>query len=242
MTLTFTQSVRPVDRRRLYQQIADDIEHAILDGTLAPGTRLPGEHELAEQYGVSRNVIRETLKRLKEHGLIHIRTGSGAFVSIPTAQPVTDALQRLIRHSASDVAVFHLYEVRRFLEPQAALLAAQRGTPEAHAAVEAALAAMRAHRDDPAAWTAADLEFHLAVASASGNPLMRSILNPLTDSLRTAIQAGYVDRRNVAAGLEAHTRILDAILLGDGPAAHQAMLDHLLDSEARLAKLAQPAG
>jgi DNA-binding FadR family transcriptional regulator len=241
MTLPFVDPARPINRRRLYQQIADAIEHAILDGTLAPGTRLPSEHELAEQYGVSRNVIRETLKRLKEHGLIYIRTGSGAYVSTPTAQPVADALQRLIRHSASDVAVSHLYEVRRFLEPQGAMLAAQRGSADAHAALEAALASMQSHQNDPAAWANADLEFHLAVAAASGNPLFRSILNPLTDSLRTAIQAGYADHRNVAAGLEAHARILNAILQRDGAAAHQAMLDHLLDSEARLVRLGQQA-
>ncbi len=242
MSLSSIRPIQPVDRRRLYQQIADDIEHAILNGTLAPGTRLPGEHELAEQYSVSRNVIREAMKRLKEHGLIHIRTGSGAFISTPTVQPVTDALQRLIRHSASDVTVPHLYEVRRFLEPQGARLAAQRGTDAALAAIEDALAAMRAHSDDPAAWTSSDLAFHLAVASAGGNPLMRSILDPLTDSLRTVIQAGYTDRRNVAAGLEAHTRILDAIVHRDGPRAYEAMLDHLLDSEARLVRLEEQAG
>lgn len=242
MTLPFADPIRPISRRRLYQQIADEIEHAILSGVLAPGTRLPSEHELAEQYGVSRNVVREALKRLKEHGLILIRTGSGAFVSTPTAQPVTDALQRLIRHSASDVAVSHLYEVRRFLEPHGALLAAQRGDSRAHASIEAAFSSMQDHRSNPAAWTNADLEFHLAVASGSGNPLFRSILNPLTDSLRTVIQAGYGDHRNVTAGLEAHARILGAILQRDGPAAYQAMLDHLLDSEARLARLGQLAG
>ncbi len=239
MTLSPVHPIQPVDRRRLYQQIADDIEHAILNGTLAPGTRLPGEHELAVQYEVSRNVIREAMKRLKEHGLIHIRTGSGAFISSPTAQPVTDALHRLIRHSASDVTVPHLYEVRRFLEPQAARLAAKRATSSERAAIEEALAAMRAHSNEPAAWTAADLSFHLAVASASGNPLLRSILNPLTDALRTVIQAGYTDRRNVAAGLEAHAQILDAIVRRDGPSAYQAMLDHLFDSEARLVRLEQ---
>ena len=58
-----------VVRTRLYQQVADDIEEAILDGSYPPGSKLPSEQELADDYGVSRNVIREALKRLKERGL-----------------------------------------------------------------------------------------------------------------------------------------------------------------------------
>jgi DNA-binding FadR family transcriptional regulator len=66
-----------VDRRRLYQQIADDIERLILDGTFPPESRLPSEQELAVKYGVSRNVIREALKSLKELVWSASGTGSG---------------------------------------------------------------------------------------------------------------------------------------------------------------------
>lgn len=227
----------PIDRRRLYQQIADDIEQLILDGTFAAGTRLPSEHELAEQYGVSRNVVREALKRLKEHGLVVIRTGSGTYVSQPTTEPVSQALRRLLRHNSESFSVTHFYEVRRMLEPETARLAAQRASEEEIAHIQSALRSMERHRDNSVAWTNADLDFHLAIASAAHNPLITSLLEPLTDSLRKVIAAGHIDPAGTEAGLEAHRRILKAIQEKAPAEASQAMLDHMLDSQQRLSNL-----
>jgi len=221
----------------LYQQIADDIERLILEGTYQPGTRLPGEHELAEQYEVSRNVIREALKRLKEHGLVMIRTGSGAYVSLPSTKSVAEALGRLIRHNAEGISIAHFYEIRRMLEPPSAQMAALRHEPADLEVIIAALQRMEHNRNDSTAWTNADLDFHLAIAAATHNPLVRSILDPLTASLRKVIAAGHVDPSGIRAGLEAHRRILEAIRRHDGEDAYQSMMNHLTDSEQRLSKL-----
>jgi DNA-binding FadR family transcriptional regulator len=226
-----------IDRRRLYQQIADDIEKHILNGSYSPGTKLPGEHVLAEQYGVSRNVIRETLKRLKERGLVVIRTGSGTYVSSPSTKPVSDALQRLLLHASNDVPLSHFYEIRRMLEPQTAYLAAERASNTDLKAIEDAFNYMELSRNDLHSWTQADLDFHLAVASATHNPLITSILDPLTEPLRRVISAGHYDPTGTEAGLEAHKKILDAIRKPEPEAAYQSMLSHLIDSERRLSKV-----
>lgn len=226
-----------VDRRRLYQQIADDIESQILDGTLPADTRLPGEHVLAEKYGVSRNVVREALKRLKEHGLVVIRTGSGTYVSLPTTKPISQALRRLLLHNLDNFSVSHFYEVRRMLEPQCASMAADRATPEDFENIVAALYQMEANQDDSAAWSDADLDFHLAVAKTAHNPLVLSILEPLTDSLRKVIAAGHMDPQGVQAGLEAHHSIVNAIREKNSEAAQKSMLEHLMDSQERVNKL-----
>ncbi len=227
----------PIDRRRLYQQIADDIEQLILDGAFPAGTRLPSEHELAEQYGVSRNVVREALKRLKEHGLVVIRTGSGTYVSQPTTEPISQALRRLLRHNSESFSVVHFYEVRRMLEPETARLAAERASDAEIARILSALRSMESHREDSIAWTNADLDFHLAIASAAHNPLISSLLEPLTDSLRKVIAAGHIDPTGTEAGLQAHQHILKAIQERRPADASQAMLDHLLDSQQRLSNL-----
>ena len=106
--------------------MAEDLERLILDGSCAFDSRLPSEQELADAYGVSRNVIREALKGLKELGLVSIHTGSGAYVSRLTVKPVPEALHRFIRHSASNISFTQLFEVRRIIEPDFAHLAAQR--------------------------------------------------------------------------------------------------------------------
>jgi DNA-binding FadR family transcriptional regulator len=95
---------------------------------------------------------------------------------------------------------------------------------------------MESHRDDLQAWSGADLEFHRAIAGATHNPLVRSIIDALIDPLLVVIAAGYADPQGTHAGLEAHTRITTAIHNHDSQAAHQAMLDHLTDSEQRLRK------
>lgn len=229
--------VKRITRKRLYQQVADDIERLILDGTLVPGSRLPSEQEMADEYGVSRNVIREALKRLKEHGLVYIRTGSGTYVSKPSTKPVSDALHRLLRHSDTAITIAHFYEIRRMLEPESARLAAERADQEDIEAIQDAYAAMERNPDDSEAWSQADLQFHLAVTTAAHNPLIQSILNPLTEPLREVIEVGLSEPSGAQAGLAAHLKILEAIQDHDPEIAYQAMLDHLLDSEKRLSKI-----
>jgi DNA-binding FadR family transcriptional regulator len=228
---------RRVDRRRLYQQIADDIEQQILNGDLEANTRLPGEHELAEQYGVSRNVVREALKRLKEHGLVVIRTGSGTYVSMPTTKPISQALGRLLLHNLDDYSVSQFYEVRRMLEPECAKLAAERGTSEDIDKLMLCLRLMEENQSDSIAWSNADLDFHIAIAETAHNPLVLSIMKPLTDSFRKVIEAGYMDPQGTLAGLEAHRQILKSIQIKDPLKAYQSMLEHLIDSQMRVKKL-----
>jgi GntR family transcriptional repressor for pyruvate dehydrogenase complex len=226
-----------IDRRRLYQQIADDIERKILDGTIVPDSRLPGEHLLAEEYGVSRNVIREALKRLKEHGLVMIRTGSGTFVRQPGTKPISQALRRILLHNLSNFNVSQFYEVRQMLEPDCAALAAVRGTQEDIISISSAYDEMVVNKDDMSAWSTSDLKFHQAVTLAAHNPLVMSILEPLTDSLQKVIAAGYIDPQGVTAGLKAHKQILEAIEKRDSHMAKMSMLDHLVDSKSRIIRL-----
>jgi GntR family transcriptional repressor for pyruvate dehydrogenase complex len=216
-----------IHRRRLYQQVAEDVERLILDGTYQPGSRLPSEQELADAYGVSRNVVREALKSLKELGLVSIRTGSGTFVKQPSTQPVSEALNRFLRHRPAGLSIEQLYDVRRMIEPECARLAASRATEAEIQAIEAALGRMEEHRDDPSVTTQADLEFHLAIATATHNPLIGSILNPVIDPLHKLISASHAYPRRITVGLEGHRRVAEAIRARDPESAYQAMLDHL---------------
>ena len=214
-------------RRRLYQQVAEDIERQILSGAYPPESRLPSEQSLAQGYGVSRNVVREALKSLKELGLVAIRTGSGTYVRRPSTQPVTEALQRFIRHSPGGITIAQLYDVRRMVEPECARLAAERATAEEVAAIARQEVALEDHQGDVALTSRADLDFHLAIAAGTHNPLISSLLNPVIVPLQKFFTVAHVIPDRVGIALQGHRAILSAIQERDAERAFQAMLDHL---------------
>lgn len=216
-----------ISRRRLYQQVAEDIERQILNGSYPLESRLPSEQELAGRYGVSRNVIREALKSLKELGLVSIRNGSGTFVSRPTTGPVSEALHRFLRHSPNGISLEQLYEVRRLVEPDCARLAAERATPEDLQAIEAALRTLEQNPDDPRLTSQADLDFHLAIAAATHNPLISAIVNPIIGPLYITISASHAYPKLIQLSLEGHKPIWAGIQGRDPERAWAAMQEHL---------------
>ena len=110
---------------RLSDQVAEQLSAEIRSGRLAPGAKLPPEARLAEQFAVSRTVVREAVSQLKSLALVESRQGSGVYVSasLPFAPLNFDA-----RHAQSRDAVVQMVEVRRALEAEVAALAAQRRT------------------------------------------------------------------------------------------------------------------
>jgi GntR family transcriptional repressor for pyruvate dehydrogenase complex len=221
-------SAGTIVRRRLYQQVAEDVERQILSGAYPADSRLPSEQDLAEHYGVSRNVVREALKSLKELGLVSIRTGSGTYIRPPSAQPVAEALQRFIRHSPNGgITIAQLYDVRRMVEPECARLAAERASAAEIAAIEQAQRTLEDGRDDASLTSRADLEFHLAIAAATHNPLVTTLLNPIIAPLQRMFTRahGFPDR--VGYALSGHPAILAAIRQGQPMQAFETMLAHI---------------
>jgi GntR family transcriptional repressor for pyruvate dehydrogenase complex len=182
--------------------------------------------------------VREALARLRAQGLIETVNGSGTFVKHPDADHLTDALVRHLRVATGDTESIHkVYEARLAIETTAARLAATRATDHDREEIAARLADMRAQRGDAARWTAADLGFHLAVARASHNPFLSTLLEPLVKVIERAIIESFSSRAAVAAGLRAHEQLWQAIDACDADGAGQAMRDHLLDSERRFSRV-----
>src|SRR5580704_6876233 len=124
---------------------------------------------MAAQFGVSRPLLREALAELRAEGFVETISGRGTFVRHPTETDLADAFahQLLLAASGPGPTADHLYEARQAIEVVAAELAAQRATPEAVETLERLLATMTESRDDAAAYTAADVGFHIAVARAT---------------------------------------------------------------------------
>jgi GntR family transcriptional repressor for pyruvate dehydrogenase complex len=228
-------TIQPLQRLSLLEALAAEIEEWILSGQVEPGAKLPSEDSLAREFRVSRPVVREALAQLRERGLLETVTGSGTFVKHPDADHLTDAVLRHLRVAAGDTAsIAKVYEARLAIESTTARLAAERATEHDLGQIAARLEAMRAARSDVEGWTASDLGFHVAIARASHNPFLPTLLAPLVKVIEHGIAASFRSRRAVKAGLEAHAQIFERIDAHDAPGSEEAMRQHLVDSERRL--------
>ena len=221
---------KKIRRIRLYETIAGEIEKAILDGHFETGSRLPSEQSLADQFEVSRNVVREALKVLQERGLVKVIDGSGAFVAPPNSEQTTIALGRYIRLIGAGSALDALYETRIALEGFNARLAAQRATDEQIREMERFVEKMRENIDSHEIWTETDLDFHILVARATNNPFQALLLEPLVGQMREVMSEGFVKQGAAQTGLAAHIKLLECIKNHDPEGAYQTMVNHLLNS------------
>lgn len=220
---------------RLYEQIIEQIQNLIKEGTLRPGDKLPPERELAEQFGVSRTAVREAVKALREKGLVEIHPGRGTFITNFTSAMMRDSLDLIVKIGLPN-GVPHLNEVRTLLEPGIAALAAERIAEDEVHNLEQAVQAMDEAMQDADAFAEADLEFHLALARATQNPLIPILLDPVVDQLREHRKRIFLVEGGPQRGQYHHRRILAAVKKREGAAAREAMCDHLkqvlADSEA----------
>lgn len=214
--------------------VASSISREIAQGRLKPGDQLPTEQALAQTFGVSRNVVREAIARLRSEGRVWSKQGRGAFV---TDEPNATVLT--INHDALQQAGAYrdLFELRGILEVQAAALAAERRTEADLAAMRLALDTMREAPYGSVTWLQTDLEFHKTVAAATGNIYMVQFLTFVSEKVRDSILVSGNQRKSEDLAqftLAEHHRILEAIAAQDAPAAQAAMRAHLSNAAQRV--------
>jgi GntR family transcriptional repressor for pyruvate dehydrogenase complex len=219
--------IQPVKQQRLYEKVADQFQDLIASGNLSAGDRLPNERMLAEQFAVSRTVVREALKTLAVRGLIEVRPGQGTFVVDATGDTLSRSFQTMLNLDQGDDPYASLVEVREILEPEIAYRAALRATPENVAAMRAAVSAMDAHMDDMTGFIRADDAFHLALAVATHNAYVPRLLSSVVDVLHEHRSRIFRTAGGAQRGQGHHKRILRAVEDGAPEAAREAMRGHL---------------
>lgn len=217
---------RAVRTSRLYEQIVEQVEQSILKGQLKPGDQLPAERDLAQSFGVSRTAVREAVKTLREKGLVEAYTGRGTFVTNGTSNAIRQSLDLMFRVSQQEGSI-HLAELRQVLEPEIAALAASRIEDQLLATMREAVTAMDRSLQDPDSYIEADLDFHLAMAEAVGNPLILSLLDSIVGLLREQRSRIFSVDGGPERGQFHHKRILQAIERRDPDSARDAMRAHL---------------
>ena len=218
--------MQPVRQRSAAADVQAKLQAHIETGEYKQNERLPSESELARRFGVSRPVIREALMCLQALGLTASQTGKGTFVVSDRVRPPL----LMGRYSPA-----HIREVRRCLEIPSARLAAERRSDQDVGELAAILARME-DADDPARRNRLDAGFHIAIAAASGNPLIIKLIEDLRGVLEEhSLALARVPHRRKEASTE-HRHIYEAIVRRDPDAAAAAMEAHLLAAEHSLAQ------
>ncbi len=172
---------------RIFQDVVDQIQEAILSGDLKTGDTLPPERELREMFKISRGTLREALRVLEQKGLIEIKLGvsGGAVVKRLSIQEVSRSLDLLIRYQR--VSLRHLAEFREGVEGIVAGLAVERATPEDVKVLKELVKEAKSHLSDKTSdWDAIirlDNELHMKLARIAGNPIYESVLRIIYDNI-----------------------------------------------------------
>ena len=232
----------PVIRQR-YEQIADHVIEDVRAGHLRPGDRLPGERELAQQLGVGRASVRETLGFLQVRGIVETRHGAGSFVAAAAADLIGRSAPAPGLLLPADASPSALLQARAILEPAMARLAAEangvssEADPGTAAFADDLLERMAAacDADDPAQhrmWSDADRDFHRAIATATGNPVLAAMGAHLADVMDEPLWQRLRDDSIGVPGrttlqLAEHRLIAAAIAEGDPDAAEAHTRQHI---------------
>jgi DNA-binding FadR family transcriptional regulator len=221
--------VQTVENRRLYRQVADQIETLIAAGVFAPGDRLPPERDLAGKLGVSRATVREAMIALELAGLVDVRTGSGIYVLTPPTA-----------HEEKDVGPgpFELLDARRAIEGGVAALAAMTATDAEIEALHRAIEMMQREQVSGVDSEDGDRLFHLEIARATHNALLLRTVTEMWEWTRgpmwTRLNDNLYMRGNRPRWLADHGRIFEAIRRHDPDAAQIAMREHIAQVKQQL--------
>lgn len=213
---------------RLADSVSDEIATALFDGRIPPGEELPSEAEIARDFGVSKPIAREALRQLAAAGLITTQQGKLARAKPLNGEPLERIYGYAVRSSLERLREAN--EMRRVVETGIARLAARRQDPAGLAAMREALEEMERALGDPESFTEADILFHLGLALATGNSMirvhmegMRSVQRQVSDLFSRRANRTRADWQ---ATIERHRAIYEAIEAGDCERAEQRIMVH----------------
>jgi DNA-binding FadR family transcriptional regulator len=217
-------------QNRVFQDVVDQIQEAIVSGKLAPGTRLPAERDLKEMFNTSRGTLREALRVLEQKGLIEIKLGvaGGAIVKRMDGDPLMESLALLIQ--SGEVSLEHLSEFRIKIEGSLVALATDRATAEDIQELERLQDSAR-HCFEIQDWEnflKIDEAMHTYLGTMSRNPVFQFVQKSIHDNIHRYYQDYLpMNPERTLENLNDFEKIIAAIKAKDGAAASAIITDHV---------------
>lgn len=225
MRAEIMDEMNAVSKISLYERVADLLEERILSDGYEYEKKLPSEQALAEQYSVSRTVIREALKLLKERGLVDSRNGMGSYVRKPEVENLADVIYRMA--VLDKISYAEIYGVRKILETAACRMAASSVKNEQLARMRGYLEELKDRTISVKERRELDYNFHAAIAEASGNRLLAILVRTTRNVFLAMIEKGIFTEGGIEDAILRHERIMRALVDHDPAAAEKAMQEHL---------------
>ena len=239
--------------KNVHGNTVDRIGSDIVAGRYAPGASIPPEPLLCEELGVSRTVVRESIKSLIAKGLVTSGPKVGTRVQPPDQWNWFDADVIVWQTQAGLSAEFlrDLQDLRRVVEPAAVALAAQRATAEDIADMEDAYAGMKRAIEFGGDYITPDLRFHQGLIRSSHNRMLVQMSRALGALLRTSFEISTTRKNGPASSLPLHRAVLDAVIARDPAGAEKAVLvlidgarhdiETVLASRKKIPRISRPA-
>jgi GntR family transcriptional regulator, transcriptional repressor for pyruvate dehydrogenase complex len=237
-TARLAVQLSPMDVPKASDVLVNELRERILRGDFAEGVALPSERDLMAQTRMSRTTVREALRILEVQGLVRIRAGraGGAFVQRPGQESVASSISLLIR--GRHIRLAAVRDAREAIEPVCAQLAAAHRTPDDLAALEAANAVIADPDSTLEEFLQANVDWHIAVATATGNELITAFMTALSRAIYTSTESdAFVDAEVRRITARAHRSIAGAIEKRDAAAAARRMTRHLHSYSAAVAEV-----
>jgi len=225
---------KQIKPKKIYEEVAEALHEAIRNGQLKPGDKLNSVEQLAENFSVGRSAIREALSALKAMGLIEMKQGEGTYVKQFDAENITFPLSTAMLMNKEDVK--NLLEVRKIIEVGAAAVAASKRNEESLEKMKAALDEMKVSCGNKELGEKSDMDFHLALAASTQNPLVSHLLLHVSDLMQETMKETrrlllFSKWTTTEKLYEEHVEIYHAVLEQNGEKARKAMLTHLNNVE-----------
>ena len=218
------------EKKQVYTTIIERIRDMIRTGDLRTGERLPPERRLAELLGVSRSHLRQAFQALAERKIIEKRQGDGTYLLVPLdASFAVDAIWDAI--SEQEGVLADILEFRQLMEPQIAVLAARRISPEGIDRLKILVCDQQRALLSGQEADSFDAEFHRLLVEYAGNQVIGRILATVQAMLNETRSPWLQSDERGCASVEGHLRIIDALEAGDATAAFTAMNNHLAEIE-----------
>lgn len=217
-------------QNRVFQDVVDQIQDAILEGKLAPGSKLPAERELKDMFNTSRGTLREALRVLEQKGLIEIKLGvsGGAIVKKITTEPIIESLALLIQ--SRNIPLEHLYEFRIKLEGSLAELAASRATPDDISEMTLLMENARIciQESDWDGFLKIDETIHTLLGKMSRNSIFQFVQKSIHENIHRYYNEYLpMDRETSLENFHDFELILEALKHKNGQRASELIMDHV---------------